>query len=273
MIARIALVALVLGGCGSRQTAFATHPAAAPVFDRAASDPRALEIADRVIAAAGGPEHWNAAKQIRWSESVSTEPGKPPISFDEAWDRWNGRHRYHYRVSSGDVLVMRDVYGSHQTVFGDTGHARQSLSGEDAEHALAAARERWELDTTILFLPFLLEAPGSKLVLAGELPGQDGGPPLDDLKLTFDPRDPTRTATYHAMVNRTNHRIERIEIVKAGDPETRRLGYKPGTWTDVGGLMLATTYQNIGVPGEVVTYSGIAVAAEPDDELYVPVAQ
>ncbi|TMQ14418.1 MAG: hypothetical protein E6J90_27000 [Deltaproteobacteria bacterium] len=273
MLARIALVGLVVGACAPQRTTFAAHPTATPAFDRAASDAKALEIADRVIAAAGGIDRWNAARQIRWSESVTTDPGKPPISFDEAWDRWNGRHYYRLRAAGGDAIVMRDLYGARQTAFGEVGHQRQGLSGPDSEHLFASARERWELDTTLLFLPFLLEASGNKLALTGEFPGENGQPPLDDLKLTFDPKDPSRTATYHAMVNRTSNQIERIEIIKAGDPDNQRLGYKPGAWTDVGGMKLATTYQNIGMPSEVITYTAIKVSAEPDDELYVPVTQ
>lgn len=273
MFARAALVLVVLAGCAPQRSTFASPPTASAAFDRAASDPKALEIADRVIATAGGPERWNAARQIRWSESVSTEVGKPPIAFDEAWDRWNGRHHYRLRAASGDAIVMRELYGTRQTAFGEVGHMRQPLGGPDSERLIASARERWELDTTLLFLPFLLEAAGNKIVLAGEFPGEDGQPPLDDLKLTFDPKDPSRTATYHVMVGRTSNRIERIEIIRAGDPDNRRLGYKPGGWTDVGGMKLATTYTNIGMPSEVITYSAIQVAAEPDDELYVPVTQ
>jgi hypothetical protein len=270
---RIALVGLVFAGCASNRATFASRPGASPAFDRAASDAKALEIADRVVAAAGGAEHWNAARQIRWSESVSTEPGTPAISFEEAWDRWNGRHHYRLHSTGGDAIVMRELYGSRETVFGEVGHNRQSITGADAEHVIASAHERWELDTTLLFLPFLLEAPGNKLALVGEFPTEDGQPPLDELKLSFDPKDPSRTATYHVMVNRTTNRIERIEIVKAGDPDTRRLGYRPSAWSDVGGMKLATTYTNIGMPSEVITYAAVKVSAEPDDELYVPVTQ
>jgi len=266
------VAALLVGGCGAGRTGFANYPAAAPAFDRAGSDPKAVEIADRVIAAAGGQAKWDATRQVRWSESVTTgQAGMAPILFDEAWDRWNGRHYQRLRGTEGDVVVMRHLYETSGTAYYQSGQATRALLRADMDRALGNARERWELDTAILLLPFLLEAPGVKLTLAGEGPGEPGQPPLDDLKLTFDPKDPTRTSTYHAMVNRTTNQIARIEIVKASDPDTKRLGYKLDRWIDIGGLKLATVYENIGLAGEVITFTSVTADPEPDETLYVPV--
>jgi hypothetical protein len=79
-----------------------------------------------------------------------------------------------------------------------------------------------------------------------------------------------RRPTYHAMVNRTTNQIVRIEIVKAGDPDSKRLGYKLDRWIDLGGLKLATVYQNIGLADEVVTFTSVSADPEADETLYVP---
>lgn len=264
-------LALALAGCGPGRTTFATYPSAAPTFDRAAADPKAVEIADRVITASGGQDKWAAAKQIQWSESITAADGE--LTFDQAWDRWNGRHYQRLHTKAVDVVVMRNLYDTRGTAFAESGRQRQSLGKEETERALAAARERWSFDTTLLCLPFLLEAPGGKLELTGELKPDGADAPLDVLKLTFDSKDPTRTASYYAMVNRTTNQIERVEIVKAGDPDTKRIAYKVGTVIDAAGLRLATVYNNIGVPSEVITFSKIIIASDPDDTLYVPVTQ
>jgi hypothetical protein len=256
----------VLGACGPGRTTFATYPSGATAYDRAASDPKALEIADRVVAAAGGQERWAAARQIRWTQSV-TKDGVS-IEFEEAWDRWNGRHYQRLRTPAGDLVVMRHIYESSGTAFGESGRNRASLGKEEIERAMAAARERWSFDTAVLLLPFLLQAPGSKLELSGEF-AEEGQPTYDVLKLTFDAKDPTRTSTYYAMVNRETHQIQRIEIVKAGDPDTKRLGYRVEGWVEAGGLKLGTVFKNIGVAGEVITFSKITTG-EPDESLYVP---
>jgi hypothetical protein len=262
---RLALVTMIVA-CGPGRTTFATHPSVPPAFDRSASDPKALEIADRVVAAAGGQDKWAAAKQIRWLESITR--GEVTVELEQAWDRWNGRHHQRLRTPAGDLVVMRPLYSAGGVAFGEKGRNRASLGKEDTERAMAAARERWSFDTTVLFLPFLLHAPGSKLELAGEL-AEEGQPPYDVLKLTFDPKDPTRTATCYAMVNRTTNQVQRVEIVKAGDPDTKRLGYRAEAWADVSGLKLATVYKNVGTD-EVVTFSNITAASEPDETLYVP---
>jgi len=272
MLGRITLTALVfaLVGCGAGRTTFALYPSASTAFDRAGSDPKAVEIADRVIAAAGGQDKWTAVRQVRWSEAVTVGEGKPPITFDEAWDRWNGRHYQRIRADAGDVVVMRSLYEASGTAYRQSGSATQTLPRADRDGAISNARERWEFDTGLLLMPFLLEAPGAKLTLVGEVPGEAGQPPLDDLKVTFDPKDPTRTSTIHAIVNRGTNQIDRIEIVKAGDPDTKRIGYKATSWVDVGALKLATIYQNIGVAAEVVTFSKVEAAPEADETLYVP---
>jgi hypothetical protein len=74
-------------------------------------------------------------------------------------------------------------------------------------------------------------------------------------------------------VNRTTNQIVRIEIVKAGDPDTKRLGYKADRWIDIGGLKLSTIYENLGLAGEVITFTSVSADPEPDETLYVPVVQ
>jgi hypothetical protein len=267
-------IACGLVACGPGRTTFAAYPSAAPAFDRAASDPKALEVADRVVAAAGGMDRWAAAKEIRWTQTVTSGSGAEPVEFDQAWDRWNGRHYQRLHTKAGDVVVMRSLYSTGGTAFGESGRKRAALAKEDIDRAMEAARERWSFDATLLTLPFLLEAPGAKLEMTGEFPAEgEGQPPLDALKLTFDPKDPTRTSTYYVMVNRGTNLIDRVEIVKAGDPDTKRLGYKVGTWVDVSGLKLASAFENVGVAGEVITFSKVAISAEPDEELYVPSLQ
>jgi hypothetical protein len=288
---KFALTSVALLACGPGRTTFARHPSAPPAFDRAGTDPKALAIADRVLAAAGGAERWNQAKQIKWSESI-TNDGKVVISFDEAWDRWNGRHyqRIHNaanktysvetshnptqstRTGEGDVVIMRKLYEEGGGAFVDTGHGLQAVPAPEKERAMKTARERWQLDTAALCIPFLLEEPGTKLEYGGEAQLEDGKPPLDDLKVTFDPKDPSRTWTYHLLVNRETNLIDRLDLVEVGQPDTKRIAYQLTQWVEVNGLKFATSHQNIGVKGEVITFTDISVS-DPDDALYVPVIQ
>lgn len=281
----------VVPACGPGRTTFARYPAAPAAFDRAGSDPKAVAIADKVIAAAGGAERWNQAHQIQWSEQWSTD-GKVALSIDQAWDRWNGRHnlRLHQaanadysvdtshnptqskREGEGDIVVMHKVYDEGGNAFMDSGHGMAAVNPGEVPRALATARERWQTGSAALCIAFLLEEPGSKLSYVGEVPGEDGKPPLDSIKLEFDPKDTTRTSTYYVIVNRETNLIDRIEIVEKGQPDNRRLGFHLGEWTDSGGLKFPGVEENLGTKGAKITFKNVSVG-EPDDALYVPSIQ
>jgi hypothetical protein len=263
---RYALGLATLMACGSSRTTQARFPGGAIAFDRAASDPKALAIADKVVAAAGGAERWNKVKQLRWSESVKND-GKEIIGGEQAWDRWEGRHYGRLKRAGGDMVVMRPIYAAGGSAFIDTGKSLNKIA-DGTDEAIAAARERWQFDTAALCMQFLLEEPGAKLEYGGEVEGEPGKP-ADDLKLTIDPKDTTRTATYHVVIDRDTNLINRIEIVKAGDADTHRLGYRLEGWTEAGGLKFPTVVDNIGQPAEVIGFKDITIA-EPDETLYVP---
>lgn len=263
----LALVTLAVVGCGPDRTARARYPGASATFDRAAQDPEALEIADQVVAAAGGLERWNKVKQLRWSQSVTNE-GKVIVQGEQAWDRWNGRHHARARrEEDSDVVVMRSLYDGSGHVYLDRGQRLRKIE-RGADEAIAQAKDRWEFDTAVLFMPFLLQEPGTKLAYSGEMKTDDGKF-LDVLKVTFDPKDPTRTATYFVAVDRESNLIARIEIQKKGRSENERLGYNVLEWIEGDGLKLPGKLENVGLKGEIVTFKNVSISS-PDETLYVP---
>ena len=261
------IAALTLIACGPGRTTFARHPGSPTAFDRATADPKALAVADKVIEAAGGAARWNGAKQLRWSQVVTLD-GKEVIAGEQAWDRWNGRHHARARRSDGDIVVMRPLYETGGSAFVDTGKTLRKIDSGTAE-SLAAARERFEFDTAVLFMSFLLEEPGTKLAYEAETKGDDGAP-VDVLIVTF-PKDPNRTAVFHVHVNRQTNMIDRLEIQKAGASSVERLGYSLKDWHDGGGIKFPGTLHNLGLQGEVITFKDLAVGS-PDEDLFVPPA-
>ena len=270
--ALLALSALAIApaACGPGRTTFAQYPGAPASFNRAGSDAKAVTIADQVLAAAGGQASWDKARQIRWTETVQ-QPGAPAVSGEEAWDRWNGRHYGRLHVGAGDVVVMREIYTGKGAAFMEHGQSQDRMPEAEGKKAIAQAAKFWAFDTALLCMPFLMEQPGTTLTLVGPANDDAGQPTLDDVKVVFDAKDADRAGTsYHVIVNRQSHLIERIEAVKAGAPDTQRIGYKLGGWTDVGGLKFATTFENLGMKGAMVKFSDIQVSSEPDESLYVP---
>jgi hypothetical protein len=260
------IAALTLIACGPGRTTFARYPGAEPTFDRASADPKALAVADKVLAAAGGAAVWDTAKQLRWSQVV-THDGKEIIAGEQAWDRWEGRHHARARRGDGDIVVMRPLYDKGGMAFVATEKGLRKIES-GTEEALAAARERWEFDTAALFMPFLLQEPGTKLVYEAERAGEDGKP-HDVLIVTF-PKDPTRPNVYRIEVSRETNLIDRMEIQRPGKSEMERLGYALKDVREGGGIKYPGTLQNLGLQGEVITFKDLTVASSSDDELFVP---
>jgi hypothetical protein len=263
------LTAVVLAaGCGGGRTTFARYPNSSVTFDRTTQDAKALAIADKVLAAAGGDAAWAKAKQLKWSQSIMKD-GKEVLGGSQAWDRWNGRHNGRAHRQDGDLVVIREIYGETENAYLDRGqgHLMKKIEG-GADQAIKMAHERWEFDTTILFMPFLLEEPGTKLEYVEEAQSDDGKP-ADILRVTFDPKDKTRTATYRILVNRETNQIVRYEIQKAGAGEDQRLGYGVTQWLEGSGIKYPGTIENLGLKGEVLTYKDLATG-DVDENLYIP---
>jgi len=269
MIRVLAVGALALAACGPSRTTYARYPGAPPAFDRAGSDPKALEIADQVFAACGGPTGWEAAKQIRWSQTVTSD-GKVSLDGEEAWDRWNARHygRLH-RSDGSDLVVAYDLYGDKAIGFVEVttkfGRRQQKLDDASRVKAVKIAQGAFNVDTAVLTIQFLLLEPGAKLAYVGQTKDDAGADHYDEIMVTF--ADPLRSGyEFHTVVDRTSHLIQRVEIQKAGT--NQKIGYTLKDWTTVGGLKFATSRGNMGYSGETIAIKDLKVSG-PDDDLFI----
>ncbi len=261
----LVLAFLVAVGCGGpSRTAYARYPGAPVAFDRATTTPETLEIADKVLAAHGGAVSWEAAKQIRWHQTVTLD-GKPTASGEQAWDRWNERHWAKLdRTGGGAFAVIYDVYGAHEIgyIVGRTGGRNVVPSGEAVE-GVKLARKAWQRDMTATLAPFLMFEPGAKLEYVGMV--KDGDLELYELKLAFDPKDTARSGLeVHLYCDKDKFLVSRVTVRNAAGELS---GYTLGNYQAVGGLQIPGERKNLG-NGEVTTLTEIKVSA-PDDDLYV----
>lgn len=253
---------LAAAACGSSRTSYARYPGAPAAFDRAGADAKALEIADAMFAAAGGPGNWDKAKQVRWKQTVTSD-GKVTLTYEEAWDRWNARH--HGRLVQGeqDIVVGYDLYGSHSMGYIQQGHRKEVLDDAGKKKGLDTAKTVFNLDTAVMMLQFLVLEPGTKLKYVGQAKDDKGSDNYDDIAVTFD--DPLRKELeFHAIVDRTTHLPQRIEVLKG----TQKIGYTLSGWTTVNGLKFATARGNLGYSGETTAITEIKVS-DPEDELFI----
>jgi hypothetical protein len=262
----LCFLVLALAACGPGRTTFASYPGAPAAFDKAGSDPKAIEIAEQVFTAAGGPGNWDKAKQIKWHQTVTAD-GKVTTDGVEAWDRWNARHYGALARQDGSTLkVGYDLYGSHAIGFmEDAKHRKQNLDDASRGKAVQVAKDVFNMDTAILCLQFMMMSPGATLKYIGPAKDDQNNENYDELKVTF--ADPVRAGLeFHPIVDRTTHVIQRIEIYKTGNPQ--KIGYTLKDWTTAGGLKFATNRANMGYSGETIAITDISVG-NPEDDLFI----
>ncbi|HUJ63340.1 MAG TPA: hypothetical protein VLX92_32800, partial [Kofleriaceae bacterium] len=254
----------LVAACTPERAAALRFPGAPVAFDRAASDPRAVAIADQVIAAAGGRERWQALKQVRWSETIR-RGGKPIARGEQAWDRWNARAYGRLHHDAGDVVVMRELYGARRSAYVERGGSHLVLVAGDGVQALAIASERFTADTAALCMPLLLEEPGTRLRYLGELQDESRRE-LDAIRVELDPRDTAHPGeAFELVVDRASHRVALLAIAEAHG----KASYQLDGWQDVAGLTFPTVVRDLGDTAVDVVYADLHVG-EPDDALYVP---
>ncbi len=301
-----ALVPLALasaGGCATRIAAATQNSTL--VFDAAKSDPKAIAVADQVLAAVGGAENWAKAKEVIWSQGI-VEDGKLIGARMHAWDRWNGRHQYtRFDMNGGVGVVMHELFDTTAHAFAVTPEGEKTdVMRSDKAKMVEEANKVFYPDQYLLMLQFKLRDPGVHLALDEERP-EEGAPitsekKYDVLKITFDKGVGPASDTYYLVISKATHLPTVIERHTDGQPENVRSGFKLDNWTESGGLKFAMLRTTLGItkpdapkvgltipkaweemvpmtsdikvqsPGEVVIIGNVVVHAEPDDNLYVP---
>lgn len=258
------LLVCVLVACGPGRQSFSRYPGAPAAFDRAGSDPKALEIADKVFAAAGGPGNWDKAKQIRWRQTVTAD-GKVTVDGEQAWDRWNGRHYGRLKREASWIIVAYELYGNFAMGFAEEGKRKQNFDESTRKQFVNIARDGFNVTTAVLAMPFLMFEPGAKLSYVGQATDEAGGDHYDQIKVTF--AEPLRKdLEFHTIIDRNTNLPQRIEIIKAGT--TEKIGYTLKDWTTVSGLKFASSRGNMGYSGETIAIKDIKVG-DVEDTLYI----
>ncbi len=269
LVGALALPTASLVGCGPGRTAAATQSTPA-AFDASKSEPKAVAIADQVLAAVGGEAAWAKARQLSWTHKVTID-GKEVVNAHHDWDRWNGRHRYTKTdaVSKAELMVAYEIFGdaAHGEIDGRSDIAREQVTQMKGE-----AVKRLQVDAYLLTMPYRLKDPGVTLKYAEERaePAAPETPVYDVLKVTFDPGvGPTPGDVYYVIIGKDDHLIRHIEFVEQGKADNERIGYRFEEWQDVNGLKISTRRQNIGYAAEKVEISDIVITDEPSDDLYI----
>jgi hypothetical protein len=208
---------------GSFQLVFSQNPAA-PDFDAAGSDAKAIEIADAVMAAQGGRQAWDETRYLQW-----TFFGRRSL----LWDKWTGDVRIDWLDRPRNIIV---------NINNGTGQVRlngiEQTQPDTLKKYLDLGRRVWINDAYWLVMPFKLKDSGVTLRYLGEKPTDDGRV-ADLLQLTFKGVGVTPDNKYHVWVDGESRLVTQWAFFKLYTDEKAEFS---NPWTDyarVGRLILS----------------------------------
>jgi hypothetical protein len=230
---------------------------------RAASDPRAIEVADRVMSALGGKARWDSLPGLRWAFGVMVNDTMRGAMRRHAWDKHTGWHRVDGMDRQGNNYVFIHKVGSTE---GMAWIAGKKMEGDTLTALLKRAQSLWTNDTYWLLMPYKLRDPGVNLGYDGE--AVENGVTYDKLALTFDKVGETPGDRYWVYVNRANNRVEIWEHILQGQPPPA-VRWTWEKWEQDGGLWFPS-YHNGAENRSVCTLYAKAVTKFNDTEFTAP---
>lgn len=247
---------LIFAACSNQQESaketetLIKNPAAAD-FNQAASDEKAIAIADQVMEAMGGRENWDNTRFIKW-----TFLGGRRTLY---WDKKEGNVRIDYPSQNMVGLI---------NVFDNTG--KISVGGEEMTDPdsvakyVGQAKSIWINDSYWLVMPFKLKDSGvtlSHLRSDTTLNGKEA----DVLQLTFDGVGDTPENRYEVYVDKVSHLVTQWDFYNKVTDEKPRF---KTPWADY------KTYGNIKLSADRGKYalSNIAVYENLDDAVFTDFA-
>jgi hypothetical protein len=135
-----------------------------------ASDPKAVEIADKVMAAMGGQKAWNETRHITWNFFGARRL---------TWDKWTGNVRIDNLRDNSVILLNINT---------DTGklfkYGAEQTNTDSLKKYMKSGKGAWINDSYWLTMPFKLKDKGVTLKYIGE-EKTEAGKNADLIVMTF----------------------------------------------------------------------------------------
>jgi hypothetical protein len=187
---------------------------AAEGFDAAGTDPQAIEIADKVMAAMGGRTNWDKTRYIAWNFFGARKL---------IWDKWTGN----VRVDNlrDDMSVFININDNKARAFK---YGKEQVHPDSIAKFGKIGKNAWINDGYWLVMPFKLKDSGVTLKYLGTEKTQDNHE-ADVLQLTFKEVGNTPQNKYKIWVDKQTSLVWQWAYYPKFDAE------KPGfvrPWTD-----------------------------------------
>jgi hypothetical protein len=192
------LLLLTIGGCRQDSEQSEDNPPM-PGFNQAGSDPKAIQIADKVMKAQGGRKNWDETHYLTWNFF-----GVRKL----LWDKHSGNVRVDYLKDGTRVLV--NVNDGKGRVFQNGAEITQP---DSLVKYLQEGKAAWINDSYWLFMPFKLKDSGVTLKYLGE-DTTAAGKPADVLKLTFQEVGVTPENGYKVYVDKESRLVSQWAYFK-----------------------------------------------------------
>ncbi len=197
---------------------------AASGFNLEASDPKAIEIADRVMEASGGRQTWDNTDYFQW--------------------RFFGNRLHTWNKGTGDLIIESEkdsfTYEMNlNSMEGTVVMKGDTLDSEEAQEHLKKGKEFWINDSYWIFLPFKLKDSGVTLKYLGEGQSSDGAP-SEKLELTFEEVGVTPDNKYVVYVDKESNLINQWDFYTNYTDEEPRFSTPWKDYKDYNGLWLSS---------------------------------
>jgi len=204
------------------------RPAGAEELAAGLSDPRAVQLADAVLASMGGKDAWESTRYLRF-DMISEKDGAQSLLTDEYWDKYTGRHRLEAKTDDGTpYVVLQNVNTGEGAVY----IAGRRAAAEQEKTLLQKALSSWKSSIYWLFMPYKMHDPGVKLTWDGE--EKVGNVMYDKVLVSF----VSTPDKFWAYINRDTHLMDRWSFLlggRSGEP----VQYLWNGWRPYGKILLA----------------------------------
>ena len=206
--------------------------------ETAASDPKAVEIADQVMAALGGHERWDRLRVLRWTFEASVNDTLRP-GRRHSWDKHTGWHRVEGATAAGQPYCYIENLNDSTGMAWVNGNR---IEGDSLKKLMRRAHGAWINDSYWFLMPYKLRDPGVTLKYDGEVKDSTGAV-HDRLALSFENVGFTPGDRYWVYVNRANHRVDRWEhLLQGAQPPPVPWSWEG--WEKHGDLWFPTAHRN-----------------------------
>jgi len=226
-------------------------------------DAKADAVGKEFLAALGGENAWDKARQLQFDFVVERE-GKTVARFSHAWDRYTGDYRVSGTDKAGAPFV---VFFNVNTKQGKALVNGAPVEGEEKEKLLKTAYGRYINDMYWLLAPWKIFDPGVNLAYEGEKPCPGSGT-CDVLKLSFDNVGLTPKDIYWLWITRDGRQMVQWQYVLNGAQEEPTTAVWK-SWQKMGGMSLSTEKEIVG-KNTAIRFENVSVSPTRDDALFQP---